>query len=154
MVLVDAPGGDHRYDAVVSDNEGGAYAAVSHLIGLGHREIALVAPHPQADPVFTQRRDGYLRAIHEHGLSSYSIADARTPDEAGAAVAPLLQLQPQITALFGSNDAVTIVLAGREMFKTGGQITILNSLAGPTGAALDGTTVFTITVGGKAIKPS
>jgi LacI family transcriptional regulator len=108
VVLVDAPGGTHRFDAVISDNEGGAYAAVSHLIGLGHHEIALVAPHPQADPVFTQRRAGYLRAIREHGLAEYAVGDARTPDEAGAAVAPLLQHHPEITALFGSNDAVAI----------------------------------------------
>jgi LacI family transcriptional regulator, galactose operon repressor len=108
VVLVDAPGGTHHFDAVVSDNEGGAYGAVSHLVELGHREIALVAPHPQADPVFMQRRAGYLRAIREHGLADYAIGDARTPDEAGAAVAPLLQQHPTITAVFASNDAVAI----------------------------------------------
>ena len=53
-----------------------------------------------------------------------------------------------------SNDAVTIVLARRETFKTGGQITILNSLAGASGTALAGTTVFTISKGGKGITPS
>jgi hypothetical protein len=52
------------------------------------------------------------------------------------------------------NDAVTIVLARRETFKTGGQITILNSLAGASGAALAGTPVFTISKGGKGITPS
>ena len=53
-----------------------------------------------------------------------------------------------------SNDAVTIALAGHETFKTGGQITVLNSLAGASGAALAGTTVFTISKGGKGITPS
>ena len=53
-----------------------------------------------------------------------------------------------------SNDAVTIVLARRETFNTGGQITILNNLAGASGAALAGTTVFTISKGGKGITPS
>jgi hypothetical protein len=53
-----------------------------------------------------------------------------------------------------SNDAVTINLALRETFKTGGQITILNSLAGASGTALAGTTVFTISKGGKSITPS
>jgi hypothetical protein len=52
------------------------------------------------------------------------------------------------------NDAVTIVLARRETFKTGGQITILNSLSDASGAALAGTTVFTISKGGKGITPS
>jgi LacI family transcriptional regulator len=108
VVLVDAPARSHQYDAVVSDNEGGAYAAVKHLIGLGHRHIALVAPHPQADPVFSQRRDGYLRAVREHGLEAYATDEARTPEEVAAAVAPLLRRQPEITALFGSNDTVAI----------------------------------------------
>jgi hypothetical protein len=53
-----------------------------------------------------------------------------------------------------SNDTVTIVLARRETFKTGGQITILNSLAGASGGAVAGTTVFTISKGGKGITPS
>jgi LacI family transcriptional regulator len=98
----------HRFDAVVSDNEGGSYAAVSHLIGLGHRHIALVAPDPQADPVFSQRRAGYLRALREHGLEEYAIDDARTPEEVNVAVAPLLERHPEITALFGSNDTFAI----------------------------------------------
>ncbi len=53
-----------------------------------------------------------------------------------------------------SNDAVTIGLGRRETFKTGGQVTILNNLAGASGAALAGTTVFTISKGGKSITPS
>jgi LacI family transcriptional regulator, galactose operon repressor len=108
VVLVDAPGGSHPYDAVVSDNEGGAYAAVMHLIGLGHRHIALVAPHPQADPVFRQRRDGYLRAIREHDLTPYAIEEARTPEDVAAAVPPLLARHPEITGLFGGNDGFAI----------------------------------------------
>ena len=40
IVLVDAPAGSHRYDAIVSDNEAGAYHAVNHLIEHGHRRIA------------------------------------------------------------------------------------------------------------------
>ena len=53
-----------------------------------------------------------------------------------------------------SNDAVTIALARHETFKTGGQITVLNNLTGASGAALAGTTVFTISKGGKGITPS
>jgi autotransporter-associated beta strand protein len=53
-----------------------------------------------------------------------------------------------------SNDAVTIVFAQRQTFKTGGQITILNSLAGPSGPVFAGSKVFTISKGGKVITPS
>lgn len=108
VVLVDAPAKAHRFDAVVSDNEGGSYAAVQRLIGLGHRHIALVAPHPQADPIFSQRRDGYLRAVREHGLNEYTSDDARTPEEVANVVAPLLERHPEITALFGANDTFAI----------------------------------------------
>ena len=51
-----------------------------------------------------------------------------------------------------SDDVVTIAVA-QETFKTGGQITVLNSLAGASGAGLAGTTVFTISKGGNAITP-
>ena len=108
VVLVDAPAQTHRFDAVVSDNEGGSYEAVTHLIGLGHRHIALVAPHPEADPVFSQRRAGYLRALREHGLDAYAIDDARAPEDVTRAVPPLLQRHPEITALFGANDMFAI----------------------------------------------
>jgi LacI family transcriptional regulator len=108
VVLVDAPTRPARFDAVVSDNEGGAYEAVRHLIDLGHRHIALIAPVPQADPVFSQRRDGYLKAIREAGLTDYALQDATTPEEIADAVAPLLQRHPHITAAFGSNDAFAI----------------------------------------------
>ena len=53
-----------------------------------------------------------------------------------------------------SNDVVTIKFAGKQAFKTGGQITVLSGVTGPSGAALQGTTVFTISKGGKGITPS
>ena len=53
-----------------------------------------------------------------------------------------------------SNDVVTIKFAGKQKFKTGGQITVLSGVTGPSGAALQGTTVFTISKGGKGITPS
>src|SRR3954453_4467095 len=37
-ILVDAPARQHRFDTVASDNEGGAYTAVSYLISKGHRQ--------------------------------------------------------------------------------------------------------------------
>jgi LacI family transcriptional regulator len=108
IVLVDAPAGAHRYDAVVSDNEAGAYAAVTHLVDLGHQHIALVAPPLPADPVFRQRRAGYLRVLDEHGLQPHLIDEVQAPDDTGPAMASLLLQHPEITAVFGSNDAFAI----------------------------------------------
>jgi DNA-binding LacI/PurR family transcriptional regulator len=107
-ILVDAPAHQHRFDTIASDNEGGAYTAVSYLISRGHREIAIVGAQPEADPNFSQRRDGYLRAMREHGLDTYIASDGRVIEEAADAVAIFLRRNPQITALFGSNDAFAV----------------------------------------------
>jgi LacI family transcriptional regulator len=106
IVLVDAAAGAHRYDAVVSDNEAGAYGAVAHLIAQGHRRIAYVSPAPEADPNFNQRCNGYLRALREHGLEA--ILAPMSQDDAGEAARTMLQRHPDVTALFGCNDAFAI----------------------------------------------
>jgi LacI family transcriptional regulator len=106
IVLVDAPAGSATYDAIVSDNEAGAYTVVSHLIERGHRRIAYVSPGPLADPNFNQRRDGYLRALQEHGLDAYPAP--MTADNATAATIELLRRQSDVTALFACNDGFAI----------------------------------------------
>src|SRR5207253_1708529 len=42
LVFVDRPAGHLDADSVVSDNRGGALAAVEHLLERGHRRIALI----------------------------------------------------------------------------------------------------------------
>ncbi|MGN6758769.1 MAG: LacI family DNA-binding transcriptional regulator [Thermomicrobiales bacterium] len=109
VVLVDAPARLHRYDAVVSDNEGGAYTAVAHLITQGHRRIALAGPGSTADPNFNERREGYRRALREHGLASYPLAQGETHDAADDnAAAAMLRQHPEVTAIFGCNDTFAL----------------------------------------------
>src|SRR5262249_47140169 len=48
--------------------------------------------------------------LDEHGLQPYVVDDVRTPDETSGAMAPLLQQHPEITAVFGSNDAFAIAV--------------------------------------------
>ena len=52
------------------------------------------------------------------------------------------------------SDAVTINVATRETFTSGGQIAILSSVISASGGALTGTSVFTIGKGGRSIAPS
>lgn len=59
------PGGPVRF--VAPDNVGGARAAVSHLIGLGHRRIGFVRGLPDNIDA-AERRQGYLQALGGHGL--------------------------------------------------------------------------------------
>lgn len=106
VVLIDAPAAAHHFDAVVSDNDGGMVEAVSYLAARGHRRIGLLSPHARADPNFAQRRAGYLRAVSRLGFQ-----DCWSPlpmeDMARGTIA-LLQQHPDVTALVGSNDQMTL----------------------------------------------
>ena len=57
-----------------------------------------------------------------------------------------------------ASDSVTLTLAGKQAFPTGGQLTVLGGssggIRGPSGAPLGGNTVFTISKGGKKIGPA
>jgi LacI family transcriptional regulator len=108
-VLVDAYPSWDRYDSVVSDNVHGAYQAVRHLIAQGHRHIGLVGARADAYPSIRERREGYLRALRDHGIAPAYYADcAPNVVAAAAAATALLRDHPQVTALFGCNDEVAL----------------------------------------------
>jgi LacI family transcriptional regulator len=107
VVLVDSHGGQRQYDAVVSDNRGGAADAVAHLLERGHRHIALVTRPTRADPVFAERRDGYREALRAQGLREYIVEYGPSGGEDDAASA-LLGRHPEITAIVGCNDNFSI----------------------------------------------
>jgi len=52
------------------------------------------------------------------------------------------------------SDSVTLKFAGAQSFPKGGQLTVLPGVTSGSGSVLKGTTVFTITRGGKKIEPS
>ncbi|HZY42421.1 MAG TPA: substrate-binding domain-containing protein, partial [Anaerolineae bacterium] len=87
----------------------GAYRAVSYLIEHGHRHIGLVGTGRRAYPSIFERRRGYLEALQDHGIAETYFADCiLQPDEAHHCAKELLSRNPQITAMFGANDRVTI----------------------------------------------
>jgi LacI family transcriptional regulator, galactose operon repressor len=95
-----------RSDAVLVDNELGAYEAVSALIAAGHRHIGLLAG-AQHLTTGHQRSDGYVRALRDHGLPidrhlmrGGSFRRDHALDEARA----LLASPPPITAIFAANN--------------------------------------------------
>lgn len=63
-----APEPDLPITVVNYDHEGGAHAAVSHLLSLGHRSIALLGgtPHHTTTDL---RIAGYRRAHEDHGIT-------------------------------------------------------------------------------------
>ncbi|RME70556.1 MAG: LacI family transcriptional regulator [Chloroflexi bacterium] len=108
VVLVDAYAPGDPYDAVITANAEGAYRAVSYLIEQGHRHIAILGSQPDAYPSVQERRQGYLKAIQEHGLTPYFADCDLWPDAARPAAEQLLQEHPHITAVFSCNDETAI----------------------------------------------
>lgn len=67
MVLVDRRLDAVPVTAIVADNEGGAHAAVQHLIERGHRQIGIVMWEPELTTL-SERYAGASRAMTEAGL--------------------------------------------------------------------------------------
>jgi LacI family transcriptional regulator len=95
-------------DSVRPDDEAGAYAATQHLIDRRHRRIALI-DGPEGSG--TARRDGYLRALADVGLTPHPELPIRSDwTRAGGrdAMARLQEVVPAPTAVFCTNDLTAV----------------------------------------------
>ena len=68
FILVDKFFRDLPTDYIVSDNQAGAYKAVTHLIQLGHRKIGYVVPAGHTGTSVEDRLSGYKKALLDHGI--------------------------------------------------------------------------------------
>lgn len=68
VVLIDRHLVGVPIDAVLPDNVGGAYAAVSHLADLGHRRIAFVSTDNLTTTSVAERLQGYQQALAAHDI--------------------------------------------------------------------------------------
>jgi len=111
VVLVEAYCNSGEYDSVLIDNEEGAYQAVEYLIQKGHRHIAYVGSFPDSRISFHYRRQGYLKALTDYGISENYFADCAHNNRQAVidATRNMLTKNPQITALCGCNDEVSII---------------------------------------------
>jgi LacI family transcriptional regulator, galactose operon repressor len=110
LVFVDRPPRFIDADAVVSDNAGGADAGVSHLIAAGHRRIAFLGDRPEIHTA-VERLRGYHEALARHGIADDPALVRHpliSPDEAYAATNDLLSMSDPPTALFASQNLLTI----------------------------------------------
>ncbi|AEV83059.1 LacI family transcriptional regulator [Actinoplanes sp. SE50] len=111
LVFLDRPPPAGRAaDSVLIDNDGGARTAAAHLLAGGHRRIALVAD--LARTASQQARiTGFTAAMRAAGnvdWEPYVRTDVHDAATAGRVVTELLALPFPPTALFTTNNRVTI----------------------------------------------
>ena len=80
VVLIDRYIVGLAIDAVQPDNVGGAYAAVTHLAGLGHRRVAFVSTDNLSTTSVAERLQGYEQALRSYGMEpDRALVFARLP---------------------------------------------------------------------------
>ena len=109
IVFVDRVPAGMLADAVVSDNYEAAGAATRHLLAAGHRRIAHLGDDLHISTARDRRR-GYDEAMAQAGLRSQTLdfSDLHSPDAAAAVVHELMTSDNPPTALFTSQNMITI----------------------------------------------
>ncbi|SDS13378.1 LacI family DNA-binding transcriptional regulator [Actinoplanes derwentensis] len=104
--------GRHRLvgSAVLPGNEIGAHALGLRVLGLGHRDVGVIAG-PRYLTTTTDRLTGFRRAFDELGVplpASRIVYSDFTRDGGATATAGLLDAQPNLTALITLNDSMAV----------------------------------------------
>lgn len=110
LVFVDREPVGLRADAVVGDNEEGAAVATRHLIARGHRHIAYLGDRTDIRTA-NERRRGFLAELARAGIEAdprAAIENLHDEDAARAAVVRLMSVAKPPTAIFSSQNLVTI----------------------------------------------
>ncbi|MBF6302936.1 LacI family DNA-binding transcriptional regulator [Nocardia amamiensis] len=110
LVFIDRPPAGVAADAVLCDGFGGAYAAVTHLLGNGHRRIGVVGESASLYTV-SERLRGYHAALLTHQLQADQRLirlDVEGADAAKAATDELLDLPQPPTAVFTLDNRCTL----------------------------------------------
>jgi LacI family transcriptional regulator len=114
IVAIDRHIADLPTDSVVVDNESASHEAVTHLLRLGHRRIAIVGGPRDADTA-RERRRGYERALHDAriAIDPELVRAGDFRETAGLTVTrELLDLPEPPTAIFAVNNLTTIGVLG------------------------------------------
>jgi LacI family transcriptional regulator len=110
LVLLDRNIKGLAVDAVMVDNENGAYQAIMHLIKLGHQRIGMVLDNPDIS-TNAERLSGYRRAFHDAGLivEEQLIQSCQYTEQSAFHLVTDMFTQPKRpTALFAANNFMTL----------------------------------------------
>lgn len=110
VVVVDRRPRGLDVDSVVSTNEQGAAEGVAHLLAAGHERIAFLGDL-RTIATAVDRHAGYVRTLRAAGLPvrpQHVVHDLRTAEQAAEATAALLTGADPPTALFTSQNLVTV----------------------------------------------
>ena len=130
VVLLDREIIDNEFDRVVSSDEEGSFQAVTELIRLGHRKIALVSG-PESVNTSYRRLCGYYRAMRTAGIpirDEYIRKGDFTVGTAYLEVMALCRLPDPPTAIFSFNNNTTsgcLRALGDMHWKVGRDISII-----------------------------
>jgi DNA-binding LacI/PurR family transcriptional regulator len=96
------------YDAIVADDREGAVVLTQHLVGYGHRRIAMIAG-PERFSTTRYRIDGYRAVMKQAGLAVQITRGSYTPEDGYAAVRALFgRDHPKPTAVLVSGSPLTV----------------------------------------------
>jgi LacI family transcriptional regulator len=110
VVCVDRPADSLDADTVLVDNRRGAYQAVRHLLDQGHRRIGYLGDREDIWAI-RERFEGFTDAFAADGLVPEPALirhGLRSRADAAQAAEDLMQQPAPPTALFASNDLVTM----------------------------------------------
>lgn len=100
--------GSEGFSWVDVDGAAGTAAVVEHLVGLGHRRVAMVA-WPEGSESGDARYEGYRRAMEAHGLAPDPVIRAEnTAAEGQAALRHLLEGDRSVTAVVCVQDVLAL----------------------------------------------
>jgi len=110
VVVVGRPVPSAGVDVVRAADAEGVNAAVAHLVGLGHVDIAYVDGGPGV--ITAARRHGYQEAMRRHGLAEHSrVLPGDHTEGSGMRAAPALLIGDRpATAVVAFNDRVALGL--------------------------------------------
>lgn len=110
VVCIDRGLTEIEVDVVKVDNEFGAFNAIDHLLGQGHRRIAFISGNFKI-PTYIERLAGYKKALIKYGVPfDESLIFARDTDyKSGFEIAnKILELENRPTAIFSGNNLLTL----------------------------------------------